>query len=282
MRWKTFLISTVACVAVLPLASCSDNQTANPSADPSAVDLMVEQALDSLAMIDSEEAAFTLILSYPKEVRDRVMDIVDCSCAKQEPPWDNPAARAVISRLAVSPEEVQAVEMMVLHPESELPDTVFVVITDDQWYYVRSGDPSPLEPGFAAAAMTSEIDVYGSGLVNIGSRFCPKSEWIVVFYLPVCFYELDPHRFDGILDAWAPNPPCDRYQGGFCAGLKCGPAWDGPGYLGWYNYHSCWQIDHRASTEVGKLVQKRWLYTWRNAGRSDAQIAHSVRARIRY
>ncbi|MCH7492959.1 hypothetical protein IID19_05260 [Patescibacteria group bacterium] len=289
MRYPRILFLTTLAL-VLVFAGCSQvdeqsNPVANNTVPNESVDMIVAHVLDSLATLNSEEDALALIHSYPQEIQDRIMDELKqrgCpECPKQEPQSNHPAAQTIIKELGVLPEEIIAVQMMVWSPDSPAADTVFAVVTDKQWYYVDPSDLSLRKSASVPKALTTEVDIYGSSVENVGG-WCVWSEWVVVFYLPVCFYELTPHQFDGILDAWAPNPPCDQYNGGICAAWLCGSAWDGPGYDGWYNYHTCQQIDYRASTKAGKLVQKRWIYTWRNAGRSDTQIANSVRARIRY
>lgn len=289
MRYSKILFFAVLAM-VLVFAGCSqvDDQQKNPVANstPSdeSIDKIVAQVLDSLITLNSEEDALALIHSYPQEIQDRIMEELEqrgCpDCPKQEPQSNHPAAQTIIKEFGVQPEEVVAVQMMVWSPDSPAADTAFAVVTDKQWYYVNPSDLTVRKSAPTKTALTTEIDIYGYYVDNVGSIYiCQYSEWVVDFLMPVCFHEISPGVFDGIIDAWAPNPPCGQYNGGWCAFYQCGIAWDGPGYQGWYDFHDC---GGNWSRKVGKLVQKRWIYTWRNAGRSDTQIANSVRARIRY
>ncbi len=275
---------------VVLLVGCSqvDEQQKNPVANstPSdeSIDKIVAQVLDSLVTLNSEEDALALIHSYPQDIQNRIMEELEqrgCpDCPKQESQSNHPAAQTIIKEFGVQPEEIVAVQMMVWSPDSPAADTVFAVVTDKQWYYVNPSDMSIRKFVPTKTALTTEVDIYGYYVDNVGSiYFCQASEWVVDFLMPVCFHEISPGIFDGIIDAWAPYPPCGQYNGGWCAAYLCGIAWEGYGYQNWYNFHDCggtW------SRKVGKPVQKRWIYTWRNAGRSDTQIANSVRARIRY
>jgi len=268
-----------------PVIEQTDALGQNTILDQLTADEIVKQAFDSLVTIDSEEDALTLINSYPQEIQDRIMERLNqgCpECPKPEPQSNHPAAQQVMREYSVIPEDIIAVQMMVWNPDSHDPDTVFAVVTDDQWFYVDQTYQSvSRSTPDSNTALTREIDVYGYYVHNVGSWWCPSSHWVVDFLMPVCFHELPEGsgKFDGILDAWAPDPPCGQYNGGWCAGYLCGSAWDGPGYQQWWNFQDCspWW-----SRRVGKIVQKRWLFTWRNAGRSDTQIANSVRARVRY
>ena len=290
----------VAIVGMLMLTSgCDTNKAVNQESsvieeqadllqqntipDQLTADEIVKQAFDSLVTIDSEEDALTLIHSYPQDIQDSITAALrgDCpECPKQELQSNHPAAQKVIQEYGVLPEDVIAVQMMVWNPDSPAADTVFAVVTDNQWYYTDPFYQSVSKS--APAVLTREIDIYGYYVHNVGSWWCPSSHWVVDFLMPVCFHELPEGsaHFDGILDAWAPNPPCGQYNGGWCAGYLCGSAWDGPGNQQWWNFQDC--STYWWSRRVGKIVQKRWLFTWRNAGRSDTQIANSVRARIRY
>ncbi|MBU1075535.1 hypothetical protein KJ733_03400 [Patescibacteria group bacterium] len=181
--------------------------------------------------------------------------------------------------------EIIAVQRMVMLENGAPIDSVEAVITDkDDWYYYRLVDGTLSTELPESKARTTEIDIYGSGIKRVGVNafWCWNDEWVVTFYLPVCFHEISAGRFDGILDAWAPNPACAwNCNGGMCALYQCGSAWDGAGYNGWWNFETC-STDHW-SKKVGKQVQKRWLHTWQKChGRSNTRIAHSVRARIRY
>ncbi len=194
-------------------------------------------------------------------------------------PGEHPAARAVMGAFSLMDTDILAVQKMVFLKEEVPFDSVQAVITDDQWYYVTFANGAVSKAAPAGFSLATEIDVYGSYVEKVAGWYCGNYEWAVTFYLPVCFHETSPGRFDGILDAWAPTPNCSACNGGWCIGGACGIAWDGPGYQGWWDYHTCRQS---WSKKVGKLVQKRWLYTWRNCGYPDWQIASWVRARIRY
>lgn len=284
MRYSRILFLTVLVLALV-FAGCSqvDKPVANNTVPNESVDQIVAHALDSLATLSSDTDALALIHSYPQEIQDRIMERLNqgCpECPKQEPQSNHPAAQVIIKEFGVLPEEIIAVQMMVWSPDSPAADTVFAVVTDKQWYYVDPSYQSVRKSAPAKAALTTEVDIYGYYVDNVGSIYiCQQSEWVVDFLMPVCFHEISRGVFDGIIDAWAPDPPCGQYNGGWCAFYLCGSAWGGAGNQEWWNFQDC---STTWSRKVGKQVQKRWIYTWRNAGRSDTQIANSVRARIRY
>lgn len=195
-----------------------------------------------------------------------------------EPAWSNPVASEAIQKFRLNPSDVIAVQRVVMLSNGVPIDSAEVVVTEKQWYYKSLVDES-FSQSPPSLPLTTEIDIYGSYVESVSGWHCGNLEWVVTFYLPVCFHEISPGRFDGIIDAWAPNPPCNQCNGGWCIGYLCGSAWDGAGYLGWWDYNTC---SPTWSRKVGKLVQKRWLYTWRNCGYPDWQIASWVRARIRY
>lgn len=202
-----------------------------------------------------------------------------------EPPWCHPAAVAATQKYGINPNDILAVQRVVALRNGIPVDSADVVVTEGQWYYSSLTDGSLSDSPPQGFALLTEIDIYGSDVEMVRwASVCWKIHWAVTFYLPVCFYELWPNRFDGIVDAWAPIPCCDPLycNGGLCALYQCGCAWNGPGYLEWWNFHqSC--SDPRASKKVGKIVQKRWLHTWQLCYHlSNQQIARLVRARIRY
>ena len=201
-----------------------------------------------------------------------------------EPPWTNPLAQEAIAKFGLKPDDILAVQHVVaLRNEVPLGSTD-VVVTNAQWYYASPGSGTVSDrPPWNPEDLT-EMDVYGSGVQLVVDAWnCFQDEWVVTFYLPVCFYEISAGRFDGILDAWANTPYCNwGCNGGPCAGFQCGPAWNWnqPGYTGWWNFRDC---NTQASGKVGKQIQKRWLYTWRSCyGYSDAVIAGFIHARIRF
>ena len=197
-------------------------------------------------------------------------------------PWTLPAAQAAIQKFNVNPNDVLAVQRVVPLRNGMPLDDVEAVVTEKQWYYYRPSDGTITNVEPPKFGLATEMDVYGSNIECVKNWwFCPSSEWVATFYMPACFHEDSPGYFSEIADAWAPNPDCSRCNGGACAGWVCGSAWDGPGYLGWYNYKDC-DANNRNSKKLGKLVQKRWLFTQRNCGYADWQIASSVRAHLRY
>lgn len=195
-------------------------------------------------------------------------------------PADHPAAKEAMEAFGLAAGDILAVQKVVFLNGGTPFDSVQAVVTEEQWYCVRfDGVAEKASPEEFVQAR--EIDIYGSYIERVAGWYCGNQEWVVTFYLPVCFYEDDRARghFDGILDTWAPNPNCNTCNGGWCVGYLCGSAWDGPGYNGWWNFNTC---RDRWSRKVGKQVQRRWLYTWRNCGYPDWQIASLVRARVRY
>ncbi|MBU1889877.1 hypothetical protein KJ782_00100, partial [Patescibacteria group bacterium] len=160
-------------------------------------------------------------------------------------------------------------------------DSAEVVVTEDRWYYKSLIDES-FSTSPSSLTRTTEMDIYGNNVKMLTwHKYCWSIEWSITFYLPACFHEISIGRFDGILDAWAPRPNCSPWcNGGLCALYMCGDTWNGAGYLDWWNYDTC---DTDWSKKVAKIVQKRWLHTWQLChGRSNRQIARSVRARIRF
>ncbi|MFA6525433.1 MAG: hypothetical protein WCT33_04185 [Patescibacteria group bacterium] len=244
----------------------------------------LDEAIAELQTAETDEEATAILDRYPQAVRDEIF--AQCEEASErasvEPEtWTGPAVDAVMATFGKSRNEIIAVQKMMMLQNGAPVDSVEAVITDkEEWYYFSLVDET-LRTELSADKVITEIDVYGSSIyLWHNESLCWNDEYTVVFWLPVCFYELIVGQFNGIIDAWAPNPNCLLCNGGPCALFLCGSAWDGPGFLEWYNFHNC--ADPRASTKVGKNVQKRWLFSWRNCLRSDADIARSVRARIRY
>lgn len=197
-------------------------------------------------------------------------------------PWVLPAAKDVIARFGISPSDILAVQKVVAYIGAAPADSAEAVVTSRQWYYRSLTDGQLYDTAPPRFGLATEMDVYGSSVECYAyCWFCPSSEWAVTFYMPACFHEDSPGYFSEIQDAWAPTPDCNRCNGGWCADGKCDKAWDGPGYLGWRNYKDC-DVQNLNSRKLGKIVQKRWLMSYRNCGYPDWQIANSVRAHIRF
>jgi hypothetical protein len=203
------------------------------------------------------------------------------------PAWTHPVAGEAMRKFGLTASDILAVQRVVALDNGVPIDSADVVVTDKQWYYssLTTGELSSTPSG--GFALTREMDIYGSGVEPTQwDGNCLLRHWAVTFYMPVCFYELTPRSgvFDGIVDAWAPTPCCDPLycNGGHCAMFQCGCAWNGSGNQEWWKFQP-FCADARASRKIGKVVQKRWLHTWQLCyHRSDADIARSVRARIRY
>jgi len=238
--------------------------------------------MSRLKNVATEEEAQEILDDAPADVRDQLMQNSEGSSSfSSEPAWANPVAQEVISKFSLNSSDVLAVQRVVMLTNGIPIDSAEVVVTEKQWYYKSLIDES-FSQSPPSLPLTTEMDIYGSYVEQVNEWWqpCWFSEWVVTFYLPVCFHYLGNGRFDGILDAWAPNPNCSQCNGGVCAGYLCGSAWDGAGYLGWYNFN--YACSQSWSRKAGKLVQKRWLFTWRNCGYPDWQIASWVRTRIRY
>jgi hypothetical protein len=244
------------------------------------------QTLARLQKAQTPEEAQQIIESAPTKVREQFMTQAGEMVTPQSTPpaWTHPIAGEAMRKFSLASSDILAVQRVVALDNGMPIDSADVVVTEKQWYYssLTTGELTSQPPG--EFALTTEMDIYGSGVELVAwSQECWNIHWAVTFYMPVCFYELWPGRFDGIVDAWAPRPNCSPWcNGGLCALYMCGDAWDGAGNLQWWNFHqSC--SDSRASKKVGKIVQKRWLHTWQLCHhRSDADIARSVRTRIRY
>lgn len=282
------------CIAVLLLASMTafigcerENVSSENTAAITAPSLgTYEEAIAELQTAETDEEAFAILERCPEEVREEILTQCEGALgyASVEPePWTGPAVDAVMASFGKSRNEIIAVQRMVMLENGTPIDSVAAVITDkDDWYYYRLADGTLSTELPESKARTTEMNIYGTNVELLEwHAYCWSLEWGITFYLPVCFHEVSPGRFDGILDAWAPNPSCSwNCNGGLCALYQCGSAWNGAGYNGWWNYHSCSQ---GWSKKVAKIVQKRWLHTWQLChGRSNRQIAQSVRARIRY
>jgi hypothetical protein len=246
------------------------------------------QTLARLQKAQTPEEARQIIESAPAEVRDQFMtESGEMVTPQPTPPaWTHPVAGEAMRKFGLASSDILAVQRVIALDNGTPIDSADVVVTDKQWYYssLTDGQLYNVPPG--GFALTREIDIYGSGLTLLEwSQDCWSNgmHWGVTFYLPVCFHEIDRRLgiFDGIIDAWAPRPNCSPWcNGGYCALWMCGNAWDGPGNQGWWDYETCGSMWSRL---VAKTVQKRWLHTWQLCyHRSDADIARSVRARIRY
>jgi hypothetical protein len=240
-----------------------------------------EQTIKLLQTAKTEEEAQKILAAAPASVREQLMSESAAMISRKPvpPAWTHPVAGEAMRKFGLASSDILAVQRVVALENGVPIDSADVVVTDKQWYYSSLTDGRLTSTPPSRFAMTREIDIYGITVESVSGWMCANLEWVVTFYLPVCFHEISPGRFDGIVDAWAPNPPCNQCNGGWCIGNLCGSAWDGPGYNSWWDYNTCGQSWSR---KVGKLVQKRWLYTWRNCGHADWEIASWVRTRIRY
>lgn len=250
-------------------------------------DQLVVQAMGELQNAETDAEVEEILDRYPPIVRTRIMAASQgesIESPSDEAPWNDPAAQVAMEKFDVSPSEILAVQKIVTVGGDEPVDSSWAVITDDQWYFVDLDERSATKSMPSSLNKTRIWDIYGSRVDLVyDSRWCTKDEWVVTFYLPVCFHEAyggyDDTRFDGILDAWAQSPPCWVTNGGPCTYFTCGKAWKGAGYTEWWDFETCGDDNTK---RAGKLVQKRWLYSWRNAGVSDNTIARLVKARIRF
>ena len=245
-----------------------------------------EQTIKMLQAAQTEEEAQKILAAAPASVREQLMsESAAVISPKPVPPaWTHPVAGEAMRKFGLASSDILAVQRVVVLENGVPVDSADVVVTEKQWYYSNLTDGRLTSTPPRGFALTSEMDIYGSNVEMVRwNQDCWRTEWVVTFYLPVCFHEIDRQRgqFDGILDAWAPRPNCSPWcNGGYCALWMCGDAWDGAGYYGWWDFENCGSMWSR---KVGKIVQKRWLHTWQLCHhRSDADIARSVRARIRY
>lgn len=287
MRLWKFLHGTIPILITALVILCGCDRQNNPTENQTkAGDFQetLEQALEKLKLAETEEEVRVILDQYPQAVQEAIL----VQCKEAEPtdtqePWTGSAVDAALAQYGITQDQILAVQHMEILKHGVPIESVDAVITSHAWYYYHPVEDTISTEVPESMATATEMDIYGTALYDVAKTFwCWKKEWIVVFFLPVCFYELTIGQFDGILDAWAPNPPCDQCNGGICAAYLCGSAWDGSGANGWYNFHTCANIDYRASKKVGKYVQKRWVYSWRNCGKSDSDIAQSVRAHISF
>ena len=196
-------------------------------------------------------------------------------------PWTLPGAQAAIQKYGLNARDILAVQRVVPLRNGMPLDDVEAVVTEKQWYYYRPSDGTITNVEPPKFGLATEMDVYGSYIECVRNWWsCPISEWVVTFYMPACFHEVGTTGvITEVVDAWAPTPDCSRCNGGWCADNKCDKAWVGSGNAGWWNYNDC---SYRVSKKLGKMVQKRWLFSYRNCGYPDWQIASWVRAHIKY
>lgn len=249
---------------------------------------ITDETIQKLQQAQTEEEVQQILDSAPASVRERLMSesTTMVSSEPAPPAWTHPVASEAMRKFGLSSSDILAVQR-VLAIDNGIPiDSADVVVTEKQWYYssLTTGELTDTPGG--GFAFTHEMDIYGSGVeITAYASDCWRIHYAVTFHMPVCFYELTPGSgvFDGVIDAWAPNPACSWWcNGGLCALYQCGSAWNGSGREEWWKFQP-FCSDPRASRKIGKVVQKRWLHTWQLCyGRSDPQIAQSVRARIRY
>lgn len=194
-------------------------------------------------------------------------------------PWALQPAQEVMQKFHLPTSNILAVQKVVAYQNSMPADSAMVVVTDKQWYYVSLTDHLVYDTEPPSFRLSTEMDVYGSYLAIVtNSSYCWSQEWVAVFFMPACL-TWNGNSFNEVVDAWAPTPGCGVCNGGLCAGFKCGPAWPYSGKVDWYSFRSC---ASPTSKKVGKIVQKRWMYTWNLCyGYSFDYIASTVRARIR-
>lgn len=215
----------------------------------------IEQAVTELRLAETEEEGMSILNRYPQDVRETLLKQCEVSetVESEDEPWTGPAVDTFLDFSGRQRHEVLAVQHMVMLRNGVPIESVDAVITEDTWYYYHPDDGSIATDMPASMTAATEMDIYGVDVVVLTwNKYCWFIEFGVTFYLPVCFHEIAPGQFDGILDAWAPNPSCAwNCNGGLCAFGMCGSAWDGPGYKGWWDYHSCspyWSI------RVAKIV----------------------------
>lgn len=195
------------------------------------------------------------------------------------------AAQEVMKAYKVSPFAITAVQAVVpINPDGSRGDSTEVVITStgtDYFYVPSTGTVTSAPP---KEFLTGQAMFYGTSIDRYQGWHCGNVEYAVTFNFPWCLHETDTQRgvfggTPGIVDAWAMgSPPCWP----FVCGTPLPPtiAWLGSGTEGWWNYRYC--PGDRNSNVIGRTVQKRWYYGWKNCGWSDLAIARSVSALVRY
>lgn len=285
MKRSVCFFCIVVVFAIITFVSCDDkNNSLEEREKTVTIEKTIQEAVTELQAVETDEEAFAILNKYPSEVQETIL--AQCNAANEdrsEPePWTGPAVDAVVAQYGRQASDIIAVQHMVMIRNDVPIDTFDAVITEDAWYYYHPDDESISSDPPASMAATTEMDIYGVDVTALKlNKYCWYIEWGIIFYLPVCFHEIAVSQFDGIIDAWAPNPSCAwNCNGGLCASYLCGSAWNGSGYLGWWDYNTC---DDYWSKKVAKIVQKRWLHTWQLCHKkSDKEIAQSVRARIKF
>lgn len=197
----------------------------------------------------------------------------------------SPAALAIVEEYDVDPSEIAQVAWVQPIDNGVSLEEIEIVTLEDgtaYYYFPRDGSTSDSEP--PALTWTNEHRERGTGITNVRG-WCTSAEWVVRFpILPTCFKEISPGRFEGIDDAWASGPNCHFGCYPICAGGQCGPAWDGYGYNDWWGFAGCSGRDSSWTTDAGKMVQKRWYYSWHDCrnNKSDSQIAYMVERLIHW
>lgn len=168
-----------------------------------------------------------------------------------------PSVQAVKALYQLEDQEIILVQEIIFLHDNQEDDPWQIVVTSlgEFWYHII--DQEVLTDISVIIASSRQARIRGSGCVPSPQH--PQ----ILFYLPTCFREISPGRFDGIIDAWASS---------VIPGLR---AWDGPGYENWWNYHSC--SDNRSQL-VGKQVQTRWF--WANFSCLNYLVGYLVEALI--
>lgn len=168
-----------------------------------------------------------------------------------------PSVQAVKAQYQLENQEIILVQEIIFLCDDQNDDSWQIVLTSvgEFWYHII--DQVVITDISTVIAGSRSARIRGSGCVPSAQH--PQ----ILFYLPTCFREISPGRFDGIIDAWASS---------VIPGLR---AWDGPGYENWWNYHTC---SGSRSQIVGKQVQTRWF--WANFSCLNYLICYLVEALI--
>lgn len=254
----------------VPATSFAEEPTTEPNIVPDSWGGVRVRFSDDGTPILESKSAQTDALAYEPEPID----------------WSTfPAAQEAMKAFNVSPFDITAVQAVVpINTDGSRGDSTEVVITDtgmDYYFVPRTGAVTNAPPeGF----LTGQAMFYGTSVYRWSGWWCGNYEYAVTFNLPWCMHETNPRLFEGtpgIVDAWAMGSP-PWYCVGRCGSIPFppGPAWDGSGAYGWYNFLYC-PGDHNSNV-VGRMVQKRWYFGWSACGWNDLAIARSVSALVRY
>lgn len=300
-RW---MLSIVAAVALIPMSGA----TARSHNDLVQGDCGLTQAeynaiVEDLQDSETQAEVFAKLENMPADLAECVEEMLELEreienaqtaddIRRERSYW--PAAEAVIADYGIRRSDIAQVAWIqpIDSDGTSLEEIEIVTMDNGQTYYYFPGDESTTDEVPPSLLWTNERRERGTGMTRYQGS-CTSSEWAVRFpTLPTCFKEIAPGRFDGIDDAWAGPPNCSWYCHPSCAYGACGPAWEATdanpegdhGYMGWRGFAGCSGRDATWTTDAGKMVQKRWYYSWNGclANKTDSQIANMVERLIHW